>query len=223
MAKRRHSLTLKGYLPYVVGRVVTGEKSLDMFLDPDAQIQVVRYLLLALAVLGALDALGLFLRRPLAHTLGIVLIAAHLLFGMALFVLGFMGHLMVAVRGVLTVMLTTFLFNTVDDFSKVARYERLGIDRHLLNDADFYARGRVYEKKGMWAKALIHWRRAVALNPRRDTSWGALARAYAHLGQYDQALVHVDDAIRVSRTPEDWQPLRQVIVEAQRQSRQHKV
>ena len=200
----------------MVGRVVTGEDKLDMMLEPDAQIQAVRILLLALAALGALDALGLFLRRPLAHTLGIVLIAFHLLLGMALFVLGFLGYLMVAVRGVFTVMLTIFLFGTVEDFSKESRYERLEIDRHLRNDTDFYARGRVYEKKGMWAKALIHWRRAVAFNPRRDTYLGALARAYAHLGQYGQALVHVDDAIRASRTPDDWRPLREVIVEAQR-------
>lgn len=204
---------LRGYLPYAVGRGVIGEMALSAPLDPDLQIQLARYLLLGLAVLGALDALGLFLRRPLAHTLGVVLIALHLLVGLALFVLGFLGYLMAAIRAVFTVILTTFLFSTVDDFAREPRWERLAPDRHLRNDADFYARGRVYEKKGMWAKALLHWRRAAAINPQRDVYFASLARAYAHLGRYDLALRQVEQAIAVSRTPEEWEPLRDIIVE----------
>jgi len=205
-------------LPYVVGRGVTGDAALGTFLDPDVQVQIARFILLGLAALGALDALGLFLRRPLAHPLGIALIAAHLLLGLALFVLGFLGYVLVAVRALFTVMLTIFMFNTVDDFAQEERRERLEPDRHLVNDADYYTRGRFYEKKGMWAKALLHWRKAVAINPHRDMYLAALARAYAHLGRYEEALAHIDRAVQVSRTPEEWQPLREVILEAQRRA-----
>jgi tetratricopeptide (TPR) repeat protein len=210
--------TLHDYLPYVVGRGVTGDIGLSAPLDPDLQVQIARYVLVGLAALGALDALGLFLRRPLAHTLGIVLIALHLLIGLALFVLGFLGYFMVAVRGVITVILTSFLFNTVEEFTKDTLRERLEPDRHVRNDADYYVRGRVYEKKGMWAKALLHWRKAAALNPQRDVYFASLARAYAHLGWYDQALTEIDAAIRIGRTPQEWQPLREIIIEAQQRA-----
>jgi tetratricopeptide (TPR) repeat protein len=125
---------------------------------------------------------------------------------------------MLAFRGLLTVMLTVFMFNTVEDFSKVQRRERLAPDRHLLNDVDFYARGRVYEKRGMWAKALLHWRRAVAMNPDRDTYYAATARALTHLGRYDEAMAQIDAAIEISRAPSDWLPLRDIIDEAKRRA-----
>jgi tetratricopeptide (TPR) repeat protein len=209
------SSMVQDYLPFVVGPVVTRDASVGTFLEPDVWIQVARFTLLGLAVLGALDALGLFLRRPLAHTLGVALAALHLIIGLSLFVLGFLGYVMVAFRGLLTVMLTIFMFNTVEDFAKEERRERLEPDRHLVNDADYYTRGRAYEKLGMWAKALLHYRRAVARKPERDTYYAAMARAYARLGRYEQALMQVDQALRVSRTPEDWERLRAIIVEAQ--------
>lgn len=209
---------VRDYLPFVVGRVVTREASIGSLLEPDVWIQVVRFTVLGLAVLGALDALGLFFRRPLAHTLGVALIALHLIIGLSLLVLGFLGYAMVAFRALLTVMLTVFMFNTIEDFSKEERRERLEPDRRLVNDADFYTRGRVYEKLGMWAKALLHYQRAVAKKPERDTYYAAMARVYARLGRYEQALMHVDRALQVSRTPEDWKRLREIIVETQRRA-----
>jgi tetratricopeptide (TPR) repeat protein len=202
-------------LPFIVGPVVTGDATVKAFIEPELLVQLVRFTLLGLAVLGGLDAVGLFLRRPLAHLLGLALIALHLVVGLALFALGFLGYVMVAFRGLLTVLLTVFMFNTVEDFAKEERREWLEPDRHLLNDADYYTRGRAYEKRGMWAKALLHWQRAAAMRPGRDTYYAAMARAYAHLGRYEQALAQMDEALRASRKPEEWQPLREIIVEAQ--------
>jgi len=167
-------------------------------------------------VLGVLVALGVFLRRPRAHTAGIVLIGLHLIIGVTLFVLGFLGYLLAIFRGLLTVMLTIFMFNTVEDFAQEERRERLVPDRRAVNDADFFVRGREYERRGMWAKALLHWQRAAAINPARDTTYAAMARAYARLGHYPEALKQVDEALRVSRDPEEWRPLRELIVEAKR-------
>lgn len=205
---------IKDYLPFFAGSAVIGSTTMEALVEPELWTQLARLTLLGLAILGGIDAVGLFLRRPLAHTLGTLLIALHLLIGVSLFVLGFLGYLMAAFRGVLTVLLTKFMFSTVEDFSKVEHRERLEPDRHLLNDADYYTRGRVYEKRGMWAKALLHWRRAAAMNPDHDTYFAATARAFAHLGRYEQALAQIDEAVRVSRTPEEWQRLREIIVEA---------
>jgi tetratricopeptide (TPR) repeat protein len=209
---------IKSYLPYLVGPVVIGNTVVDIFIEPDLLMQIVRFTLAGLGGLGILVAVGLFLRRPLAHGLGLALIALHLIVGIALFALGFLGYLLAAVRGVFTLLLTTFMFQTVEDFSKQEHREYLEPDRHLLNDVDYYARGRLYEKRGMWAKALLHWQRAVAINPQRDTYFASVARAYAHLGRYEQALGQVEEALRVSRTPEEWYPLRDLIREAQRRA-----
>jgi tetratricopeptide (TPR) repeat protein len=207
---------IKSYLPYLVGPVVIGNTVIDTFIEPNLLVQIVRFTLAGLGGLGVLVALGLFLRRPLAHALGLVLIALYLIVGIALFALGFLGYFLAAVRGVFTLLLTTFMFQTVEDFSKQECREYLEPDRHLLNDVDYYARGRYYEKRGMWAKALLHWQRATVMNPQRDTYFASVARAYAHLGHYEQALSQVEEALRVSRTPEEWQPLRDVILAAQR-------
>jgi tetratricopeptide (TPR) repeat protein len=179
---------------------------------------VVRFGLLGLAVLGALVALGLFLRRPVAHMLGLGLIALHLVAYITLFALRFSGLVLAAIQGILTVFLTMSMFQTIEDFSKELYWERLEPDRHLLNDLDYYRRGRVYARRGMWAKALLHWRRAAAMKPQGDTYFAATAQAYARLGRYEQALAQVDEAIRVSRTPEDWQRLRQAIASAQQRA-----
>lgn len=209
---------IRDALPFFVGPVVTGDATVRAFIEPELLVQLVRFTLLGLAVLGGLDAVGLFLRRPLAHLLGLALIALHLVIGLALFALGFLGYVMVAFRGLLTVLLTVFMFNTIEDFAQEERRERLEPDRHLLNAADYYTRGRAYGRRGMWAKALLHWQRAAAMRPGRDTYYAAMARAYAHLGRYEQALAQMDEALRVSRKPEEWQPLREIIVEAQHRS-----
>jgi tetratricopeptide (TPR) repeat protein len=209
---------LKSYLEYAVGPVVAGTTSIETFIEPDLLVQIVRFTNAGLAALGLLVALGLFLRWSPAHPLALALITLQLVIGILLFALGFTGYLIAAIRALYTVMLTTFLFQTIDDYIKEERREQLAPDRHLLNDADYYTRGRLYEKWGMWAKALLHLRRAVAINPDRDTYLAALARAYAHLGRYETALEQIDAAIRVSRTPEEWEPLRETIAEAQRRA-----
>jgi tetratricopeptide (TPR) repeat protein len=208
---------IRDYMPYFVGPVIAGSTGWDSFVDLELAVEIVRGVLFALAVLGGLVALGVLLRRPIAHTLGLALIALHLVLGLVLFGSGFLGYLMVAFRAALTALVAVFMFNTVEDFAREQQRARLEPDRHLLNDADYYTRGRAYERRGMWAKALLHWRRAAAINPGRDTYFGAMARAYTHLGRYQQALTQVEQAIGVSRTPEEWYRLREAIVEARRQ------
>jgi tetratricopeptide (TPR) repeat protein len=205
---------IRPYVDYIAGPAVTGQTSIEAFIEPELLVQMVRLTNAALAILGGLVALGVFLRIAWAHRLGLGLIAVQLALSVVMFALGFLGTLMALIRGVFILLLTSFMFQTVDDYSKEEHRERLELDRHALNDTDYYTRGRAYEKRGMWAKALLHWQRAVVLNPDRDTYFAAIARAYAHLGYYEQALQNIDEAIRISRSPEEWQPLKEIIVTA---------
>jgi tetratricopeptide (TPR) repeat protein len=207
---------IQDYLFLGVGPVVLGQRTVQGVLEPETMTQFVRAMLLGLAVASVLVALGLFLRRPSAHILGLVLVSLQLLLGVALFILGYLGYVTAAFQTLYTVVLTIFMFNTVDDFSQEERREMLQMDRRLVNDVDYFTRGRAFEKRGMWAKALLHWKRAATLNPSRDTYFAALARAYTQLGRYDEALFEMDSAMRVSRTPEMWRSLRDVITQAQR-------
>ncbi len=199
-----------------VGPVVLGQTTMGGVLEPGVMTQLVRAMLLGLAIASVLVAVGLFLRRPTAHILGLVVVSLQLLLSVALFILGYLGYVTAALQTLYTVVLTIFMFNTIDDFSQEERRERLQFDHRLVNDADFFTRGRAFEKRGMWAKALLHWKRAATINPRRDTYFAAAARAYAQLGRYDEAISEVDSAMRVSRTPEVWRSLRDVIVQAER-------
>jgi tetratricopeptide (TPR) repeat protein len=192
------------YLLYLTGPVIVRDTTIGSPSATAVWVDAVRVVLLGLAVFCLIDGLGLIWRRPRAHTWGLALAALHLVLGAAFFVLGFLGYLLAAFRALFTVMVTVFMFNTVEDFSQVERRERLEPDRRLRNDVDYYARGREYEKRQMWAKALLHWRRAAALNPGRDTYYGAMARAYGQLGRYDEGLAAAEDAIRVSRVPQEW-------------------
>jgi tetratricopeptide (TPR) repeat protein len=172
--------------------------------------------LFGLAGLGLLVALGLFLRQALAHTMGIALIVLCLVVEIALFWRGYAGVLMAGPQALYTIVLALFMYHTHADFEQEERREWLALDRHAATAMDFYSQGRLYEKRGMWAKALLHWQRAAALNPTRDTYLAATARAYARLGRHELALKQVDKALEISRTPEDLRPLRDIIVEMQR-------
>jgi len=175
---------------------------------------VVEFVLFGLVILGGLVALGLFFRRPWAHVLGLGLIALQFLAEGVLFLRAFPGFFLAGVQALYTILLMLFMSQTVEDFSQEVRREWLEVDRHAVNAMDFYSRGRIYEKRGMWAKALLHWQRAAVLNPTQGVYFAALARAYAHLGRYDAALGQVDKALQVSHTPDEWRPLREIIVEA---------
>jgi tetratricopeptide (TPR) repeat protein len=172
--------------------------------------------LFGLAVLGLLDALGLFIRQALAHTLGIVLIVLYLVVEIVLFWRGYAGLLMAGPQALYTIVLALFMYHTHADFEQEERREWLTVDRHATTAMDFYSQGRLYEKRGMWAKALLHWQRAVVLNPTSDTYLAATARACARLGRYELALKQIDKALEISRAPEDLRPLRDIIVEMQR-------
>ena len=205
------------YHALISGPVVTGASDVDALFEADQWVQIVRSTLVGLAVLEGLAVLGLLARLSRVHTLALALVALQLAITITLFALGFTGYFSLIFQGIFTIALGAFLFQTMDDFSKEERREWLELDRFAVSDVDFYARGNAYAKRGMWAKALLHWERAVVFNSERakDVYFAAIARACARLGYYEKALRQMDEAIHISRAPQEWQPLREAIVEAQ--------
>jgi anaphase-promoting complex subunit 3 len=107
------------------------------------------------------------------------------------------------------------MYETIEDFALVERREWLELDRHAINATDFYGRGRIYEKRGQWARALLHWQKAAALSPANDAYPAAMAQVCARLGRLELALKHIDRALEISPNPQDLRHLREIIVEMQ--------
>ena len=71
------------------------------------------------------------------------------------------------------------------------------VDRDVDSASALYARGEVYRRQEMWAKAAAHWARAVALSPGHPDYQAALGLAYANLGRPDRAAGHLAQARQI--------------------------
>jgi tetratricopeptide (TPR) repeat protein len=209
-----------GYRVFVTGSVVSGETTLETWLTSAQWVQVVRYALVGSAVLAALAALGLFLRLSRSHTLAVILIVVQIVLAAALPLMGFSGYFLTLLRVVFTVVLAALLLQTVEELVKEERREWLETDRTCVTAMDYYTQGHFYARQGMWAKALLHWQMALSegVEDDRDSYFASMARAWAALGRYEQALEHIDEAMRVSPTPQKWEPLRETLAQARRRA-----
>ena len=92
---------------------------------------------------------------------------------------------------------TSFVFAAYDEFAWVERRLAAVLDPDVDSHSALYARGRNYADQGMWARAVIHWSKAVALNPGHPDYRLALASAYINLNQPEKASEHLEQAQRI--------------------------
>jgi tetratricopeptide (TPR) repeat protein len=187
--------------------------------DTSLEATIIFIVLLGVAGLGLLIAPFLLLRRPLAHVVGRFLIVFCLVLVVVLFIRGTTGELLGLAQGIYTLLLAWLMYETSEDFAQVESRERLELDQHAVNAMDFYSQGLIYKKRGQWAKALLHWQRAAGLSPANDAYPEAMAQACARLGRFEMALKYVDQAQKVSRNPQDFERLREIIVEMRDESK----
>jgi tetratricopeptide (TPR) repeat protein len=95
---------------------------------------------------------------------------------------------------VLFVAATSFVFAAYDEFAWVERRLAAVLDPDADSHSALYSRGRRYADQGMWARALVHWAKAVALNPGHPDYRLALASAYFNLRQPEKAVEHLEQA-----------------------------
>ena len=91
----------------------------------------------------------------------------------------------------------SFVFMAYDEFAWVERRLASVLDSDADSHSALYSRGRRYADQGMWARAMVHWAKAVALNPGHPDYRLALASAYINLGQPEKAVEHVEQARRI--------------------------
>lgn len=101
--------------------------------------------------------------------------------------------------------------NLWNDFTFKEHRLQLRIDRDAKSQASLFQSGRKYSKAGMWGLAVVHLRRAVAINPRSPTYHLALAVAYTNINRYDLAGESVQQFERLDPHAADIEPLKQQI------------
>ncbi len=96
----------------------------------------------------------------------------------------------------LAVLLALFyaIFRVGPDFERVLVRQTARIDKGVDGASMFYTHGKDYAGRGMWATAVLHFRRAAALEPTRSHYLIALGDGYARLGYYQRSLDVLESA-----------------------------
>lgn len=81
------------------------------------------------------------------------------------------------------------------DFERVRTHYIARIDRDISDASGYYARGKIYADRKMWANAVLHWRMAAANDPARAYYQRALGTGYAELGFYERSLDVLESAL----------------------------
>jgi tetratricopeptide (TPR) repeat protein len=109
----------------------------------------------------------------------------------------FVGSIFVWALGILASLATLVMVIKLEgDFRKNRRRLYLDIDSDLSEGMAFLIRGKLYARRGMWALAAIHLRRAIGLMPYDAGGYMATAVACSHLKDYDLARAVLEDAQR---------------------------
>jgi len=149
-------------------------------------------------ILSLVIAACLYLRIRLVYwlTVGLILLGFIFLFYNAITAEAWQ---LVRLAGTLVLFLaaTSLAFAAYDEFAWVERRLAAVLDPDVDSHSALYARGRKYADQGMWARAVIHWSRAVALNPGHPDYRLALASAYINLNQPEKASEHLEQAQRI--------------------------
>jgi tetratricopeptide (TPR) repeat protein len=109
------------------------------------------------------------------------------------------------------------LFRVGPDFERVTVRRIAKIDKGLSGASMFYAQGNNYAGRNMWANAILHFRRAAALDPARTYYLSALGDGYARLGYYQRSLDVLESAHQLAIDERKRREMARVISEVRRQ------
>lgn len=136
-----------------------------------------------------------------AYPVGAVVAAIDLAWAGISYQLGIIGLGLALVNGsVAGVLLLICLEANLSRFF-ASRRMKLAIDRNLSGGAlTFHLAGRQHARAGKWALAALHFRRAIARNPRDPEAYKDLAQVQYQLKRYPQALKTLESALELAPT-----------------------
>jgi tetratricopeptide (TPR) repeat protein len=77
------------------------------------------------------------------------------------------------------------------------------IDRDPLDLTAYFALARLCEELGQWDESIVLYRRMMGLSDQREGIARRLAQAFIALGDHEQAITHLKDAVTLAQRPED--------------------
>ncbi len=114
---------------------------------------------------------------------------------------------------ILALLLLLLVLRLQEDFMVKGGRIFCELDRDIKSHSAYYMRGRDYARRKMWAKALIHFQRAVANAPGMIAYHLALASTYARLRRYERAALALDEAKRIAPDEAEVRRLASIIAE----------
>jgi tetratricopeptide (TPR) repeat protein len=138
---------------------------------------------------------------PWAYRAAAVAPLLDLLLNGAGFVLGFGGPLALGLNAVLDLAIALPAASALLSQSQARLRQRVILDSQAHGPVDFNRRGMAYARQGRWALAVLHFQRALVLDPHVPQYFKDMARAQARLGRYATALGTLREGAR--RSPGD--------------------
>lgn len=164
-------------------------------------------LLLALAVargvvLG-LVALGLRLRAIWAYVLGILALLFEIVWGVVAFAQDWTGPGTALLVSGLAGFSLFLLINAAPNFTRGAERILVQANPKLKQGLSYWRLGQQFERNGMWALAVAHYRAAAGAAPGQAAFYKALGIGYNRLGRYDRALPALEQALLLDAADPD--------------------
>lgn len=123
-------------------------------------------------------------------------------FGVAITMVERTGLFLEVAQGVIVAIALFYaLFRAAPEFDRVSKRIVARVVRGLNTAADYHLVARRFVQDGMWASAVLHWQRAVAIEPSSIVFQRSLAKSYIQLGQYDLALNVLETAQHLQMQP----------------------
>ncbi len=146
------------------------------------------------AGLVLLVAIGLRLRLIWSFYLGLLVFAAEIGWGMLGFARSWTGSIPGVGGALLALGMLMILSRAAVNFVRTSERYLVRPDARLPNGEAYWQLGKEYERKGMWAMAVAHYRAAVAAAPERAEFYKSLAIGYNELGRLDRAWPALEQA-----------------------------
>ncbi len=143
---------------------------------------------IARAVLWALAVLVLLNESYRSYRIALLVAAADLAWMGAGFALGYVGRVLATVNLAVGGIIFGLALLSVLSQTQARVRLKVSLDRNLQGAPLFDRHAAVYAREGKWALAALHWRKAIALQPRMPTYYKALGGAQERLGRNEAAL-----------------------------------
>ena len=171
-------------------------------LDGDTFVLLV---LVGLARIGMLLVVGVGLRMRAiwAYYLAFVVFLFEIVFGVAVYAQGWTGPVTGGLVSALAGFALFLLINAAPNFTRGAERLLVQADLKLKNGLSYWRLGQEFERTGMWAMAVQHYRAATGAAPGQAAFYKSLGIGYNKLRRYDRALPILEQALLLNPADPD--------------------